>query len=97
MNQPAIRVLLVDDEPAIRRALRPSLVEFGFQVAEASRGEEALQLLSAGPFDAVLLDVNMPGIGGIETLRRIRSSSPRLPILILTVRVQEKEKVEALD
>jgi two-component system KDP operon response regulator KdpE len=97
MNQPAIRVLVVDDEPAIRRALRPSLVEFGFQVAEASRGEEALQLLHAGPFDAVLLDVNMPGIGGIETLRRIRSYAPRLPILMLTVRDQDKEKVEALD
>ncbi len=87
---------MVDDEPAIRRALRPSLVEFGFQVAEASRGEEALQLLRAAPFDAVLLDVNMPGIGGIETLRRIRSSSPRLPILMLAVRDQESEKVEAL-
>ena len=47
MNQPAIRVLIVDDEPAIRRALRPPLIELGFQVAEASRGEEALQLLHA--------------------------------------------------
>jgi two-component system KDP operon response regulator KdpE len=97
MNQPAIRILVVDDESAIRRALRPPLVELGFQVAEASRGEEALQLLRDAGFDAVLLDVNMPGIGGIETLRRIRAFAPRLPILMLTVRDKEEEKVEALD
>jgi two-component system KDP operon response regulator KdpE len=97
MSQPGIRILVVDDEPAIRRALRPPLIELGFQVAEASRGEEALQLLRAGTYDAVLLDVNMPGIGGIETLRRARSFAPRLPILVLTVRDQEEEKVEALD
>jgi two-component system, OmpR family, KDP operon response regulator KdpE len=97
MNLPAIRILVVDDESAIRRALRPPLVELGFQVAEASRGEEALQLLRATVFDAVLLDVNMPGIGGVETLRRIRAFAPRLPILMLTVRDKEEEKVEALD
>jgi two-component system KDP operon response regulator KdpE len=97
MNQPAIRILIVDDESAIRRALRPPLVELGFQVAEASRGEEALQLLRASVFDAVLLDVNMPGIGGVETLRRIRAFAPRLPVLMLTVRDKEEEKVEALD
>jgi two-component system, OmpR family, KDP operon response regulator KdpE len=97
MNAQAIRILVVDDESAIRRALRPPLAELGFQVAEASRGEEALQLLRTSSFDAVLLDVNMPGIGGIETLRRIRASSPRLPILMLTVRDKEEEKVEALD
>jgi two-component system KDP operon response regulator KdpE len=97
MNQPVIRILVVDDESAIRRALRPPLVELGFQVAEASRGEEALQLLRATVFDAVLLDVNMPGIGGVETLRRIRAFASRLPILMLTVRDKEEEKVEALD
>jgi two-component system KDP operon response regulator KdpE len=95
--QPEIRILVVDDESAIRRALRPPLVELGFQVSEASRGEEALQMLRAAVYDAVLLDVNMPGIGGVETLRRIRAFAPRLPILMLTVRDQEEEKVEALD
>jgi two-component system KDP operon response regulator KdpE len=97
MNQTAIRILVVDDEPAIRRALRPPLMELGFQVAEASRGEEALLALRAASYDAVLLDVNMPGLGGIETLRRIRSFAPRLPVLVLTVRDQEEDKVEALD
>lgn len=97
MNQPAIRILVVDDEPAIRRALRPPLVELGFQITEASRGEEALQMLRGGTFDVVLLDVNMPGIGGVETLRRIRAFAPRLPILMLTVRDQEEDKVTALE
>jgi two-component system, OmpR family, KDP operon response regulator KdpE len=97
MNQQAIRILVVDDEPAIRRALRPPLMEFGFQVSEASRGEEALQVLRASTYDVVLLDVNMPGLGGIETLRRIRSFAPRMPVLMLTVRDQEEDKVEALD
>jgi two-component system KDP operon response regulator KdpE len=97
MNQSVIRILLVDDESAIRRALRPPLVELGFQVAEASRGEEALQMLRAAIYDVVLLDVNMPGIGGLETLRRIRAFAPRLPIIMLTVRDGEEDKVEALE
>ena len=97
MMQPAIRILVVDDESAIRRALRPPLMELGFQVAEASRGEEALQVLRSSTYDAVLLDINMPGIGGIETLRRIRTFAPRLPVLMLTVRDEEEDKVEALD
>jgi len=97
MNQPAIRVLIVDDEAAIRRALKPPLVELGFQIHEASRGEEALQLLHSTQVDVVLLDINMPGIGGIETLRRIRAASPRLPVLMVTVLDAEEEKVEALE
>jgi two-component system KDP operon response regulator KdpE len=97
MIQSAIRILVVDDEPAIRRALRPPLMELGFQVAEASRGEEALQALRNAPHDVVLLDINMPGIVGIETLKRIRSFAPRLPVLMLTVRDDEEDKVEALE
>jgi two-component system KDP operon response regulator KdpE len=93
----AIRVLLVDDEPAIRRALRTPLLELGFQVVEALRGEEALHLARAQSFDAVLLDMNMPGIGGMQTLIRLRVFAPRLPILMLTVRDAEQDKVEALE
>ena len=96
MSQPVIRILVVDDESAIRRALRPPLLELGFQVVEASRGEEALLLLRSSAFDAVLLDINMPGIGGMETLRRIRAFALRLPVLVLTVRDQEEDKVTAL-
>lgn len=97
MKPSPIRVLVVDDEPAIRRALRPPLTELGFEMTEASRGEMALDLMRSEPFDAVLLDVNMPGIGGIETLRRMRAMAPRLPILMLTVRDREEEKVNALE
>ena len=97
MTQRPIRVLIVDDEPAIRRALRPPLTELGFHVTEAIRGEEALQMLRTATFDVVLLDINMPGIGGIETLRRLRTLSPKLPILMLTVLDGENEKVQALE
>ena len=92
-----IRVLLVDDEPAICLALRTSLQELGFFVQEASRGEDALHLARAQSFDVVLLDINMPGIGGIKTLERLRAFAPRLPILMLTVRAEEEDKVRALE
>src|SRR5579875_1447573 len=97
MRNEQIRLLVVDDEPAIRRALRTTLQELGFEVIEASRGEEALHLVRSHPFDVVLLDLNMPGIGGMKTLERLRSSCPRLPILILTVRDEEHDKVDALE
>jgi two-component system KDP operon response regulator KdpE len=92
-----IRILLVDDEPAIRRALRTPLQELGFHTEEAARGEDALHLVRTMPFDVVLLDINMPGIGGIRTLERLRAFAPRLPILMLSVRDEEQDKVEALD
>jgi two-component system KDP operon response regulator KdpE len=93
----AIRVLLVDDEPAIRRALRTTLDELGFSTLECSRGEEALQLFQTHSFDVVLLDINMPGMGGMKTLDRLRTLAPRLPILMLTVRDGEEDKIEALE
>ena len=96
-NEKNIRILLVDDEPAIRRSLRLPLEGLGFQIVEASRGEEGLHLMRASNFDAVLLDINMPGIGGMKTLERLRTMAPRLPILMLTVRDDENDKVEALE
>jgi len=93
----SIRVLLVDDEVAIRRALRTPLNELGFQTVEASRGEEALHLFLTESFDVVLLDIQMPGMGGMKTLARLRALAPRLPILILTVQDSEEQKVEALE
>ena len=94
---PPIRVLLVDDEPAIRRALRTPLCEMGFIVTEASRGEEAIQLVQSQTFDVVLLDINMPGMGGMKALVKLRSMVPRLPILMVTVVEDEENKVEALE
>ncbi len=96
-TESGIRVLLVDDELAIRRALRAPLTELGFDVVEASRGEEALQIVRAETVDVVLLDLQMPGIGGMSTLVKLRKLAPRLPVLILTVQDSEELKVEALE
>jgi two-component system, OmpR family, KDP operon response regulator KdpE len=90
-------LLIVDDERSIRLSLRTILTNFGFEIVEAARGEEALSLVRTAHFDAVLLDINMPGIGGIEVCRQMRRHSPRLPILMLTVQGGEDRKVEALD
>jgi len=90
-------ILIVDDETSIRRALRTTLSKLGFTTVDAARGEEALSLIPTSSFDAVLLDINMPGMTGIETCRCIRRVSARIPILMLTVRDSEDDKVEALD
>jgi two-component system, OmpR family, KDP operon response regulator KdpE len=90
-------ILIVDDERSIRLSLKTILGNFGFDIVEAARGEEALALVRTEPFDAVLLDINMPGIGGIEVCRLMRKASPRLPIVMLTVQGSEDRKVEALN
>jgi two-component system KDP operon response regulator KdpE len=90
-------VLIVEDDPALRQSLRSTLEAVGFCPREASSGEEAILTLRHDPFEAVLLDMNMPGIGGMETCRRIRHIYPLLPVIMLTVRDQERDKVEALD
>jgi two-component system KDP operon response regulator KdpE len=90
------RILVVDDEPQIRRVMRTTLVARGYMVHTARNGEEALDKVREERFDLVLLDMNMPGIGGMEACRIIRSQSD-IPIVILSIRNTEKEKVEALD
>lgn len=93
-------ILVVDDESSIRQALRVTLGTLGFDVAEAATGEQALALIRAvhtAYYDAVLLDMNMPGMGGMTACREIRRISPRLPILMLTIRDNQDDKVEALD
>jgi len=90
------KVLVVDDEPQIRRVMRTTLVTRGYVVGDARNGEEALEKIRAERFDLVLLDMNMPGIGGMETCRLIRSQSD-IPIVVLSIRNAEKDKVEALD
>jgi two-component system KDP operon response regulator KdpE len=90
-------ILVVDDDSSTRRALRVTLSGMGFTVVEAARGEEALSLARVTWFDAVLLDVDMPGMGGVEACRSIRRAIPRLPILMLTVMDSEDDKVLALD
>jgi two-component system KDP operon response regulator KdpE len=90
-------VLIVEDDPALRQGLRNTLELAGFHPGNASSGEEAIVALHRHQFETVLLDINMPGIGGMETCRRIRETYPLLPILMLTVRDEEKDKIEALD
>jgi two-component system KDP operon response regulator KdpE len=90
------RILVVDDEPQIRRVLRTTLVAGGYTVRDARSGDEALEKLRVERVDVVLLDMNMPGMRGLETCRMIRSESD-VPIIIITVRNAEKDKVEALD
>jgi two-component system KDP operon response regulator KdpE len=91
------KVLVVEDDTGIRQSLFETLSALGFMIGEAGNGEEALLRLRMVTYDAVLLDINMPGIGGIETCRRIFDTYPRLPIIMLTVRDDEEDKVEALD
>ncbi|MGD1097975.1 MAG: response regulator transcription factor [Bryobacteraceae bacterium] len=90
------RVLVVDDEPQIRRVLRATLSAQGYEVQEARTGEDALVAFRESRFDLVLLDLNMPGMGGLETCRQIRGTS-EVAVIMLTVHDAEKDKVAALD
>ena len=97
MSENSATVLVVDDEQSIRNSLRTILSGLGFSVVEAARGEEALALVRTAQFDAVLLDIQMPGIGGVEVCSRIRGISPSLPVLMVTVEASEDRKVAALN
>ena len=92
----AATILVVDDEPQIRRVLRSTLSSQGYVIADAKTGEEGVESVRKNKPDLVLLDVNMPGMGGIEACREIRRSSDA-PIIMLTVRNAERDKVLALD
>lgn len=97
--RPASRgnVLIVDDDPALRRALHQTLEALGFDVTEVATGEQALREADCRPFEVVLLDLNMPGMGGVEACRLLRRQSSRLQILMLTVRDAESDRVRALE
>ena len=90
------RILLVDDEPQLRRALKSTLCALGFVVADAATGEAALEVVRSEKFDLVLLDINLPGLSGLEICRAIRARSD-VGILMLTVRDRAEDKIEALD
>jgi two-component system KDP operon response regulator KdpE len=89
-------ILVVDDEPQIRRVMRTALAAQSYVILEAHTGEEALEMMRHERPDLVLLDVNMPGIGGLAACREIRAASD-VPIIMLTVRNSERDKVSALD
>jgi len=90
------RVLVVDDEPQIRRALSINLRARGYEVDVAASGEEALQRAAGRVPDVVVLDLGLPGIDGVEVIRGLRGWS-RVPIVVLSVRDQERDKMAALD
>ena len=90
-------ILVVDDEPPFRRVLHTSLTARGFSVEEAGNAEQALALIRQRSFDLMLLDINMPGMGGIEACRRIRALLPHLGIVMVTVRDAEQDMVQALE
>ena len=90
------KILVVDDEPQIRRTLRATLVPQGYTVNEAASGEAALDSLRQCQPDLILLDMNLPGLGGLAACRSIREDSDAA-ILVLTVRDTEKDKVQMLD
>jgi two-component system alkaline phosphatase synthesis response regulator PhoP len=91
------RILIVEDEPAIALALEDDLSLEGYQVAVVHDGIEAVKRARAEPFDAILLDVMLPGKDGFEVCRELRRSRVRTPILMLTARAQEAEKVLGLE
>ncbi|HMD50094.1 MAG TPA: response regulator transcription factor [Bryobacteraceae bacterium] len=90
------RILVVDDEPQLRRALRSTLSALGFIVDDAETGEAALEKLREERFDLLLLDINLPGLSGIETCRAVRARSD-ISVLMLTVRDRAEDKIQALD
>jgi two-component system, OmpR family, KDP operon response regulator KdpE len=89
-------ILVVDDNPQIRRAVRTILVAQGFVVMDARNAEEALDLIRKERVELILLDVNLPGMSGLEACREIRRTS-HVPIIMLTVRDREQDKVQAFD
>jgi two-component system KDP operon response regulator KdpE len=91
------KLLVVDDETAIRWALRKTLQRMNFDIAEAETGNQAIAMVRTLRFDAVLLDIGMPGMNGIEACKKIRKLMPLLGIVMLTVRNTEEDKVQALD
>jgi two-component system, OmpR family, KDP operon response regulator KdpE len=92
-----LRVLLVDDEPAIRRFLRLSFDAEGYQVDEAGDGKAALDILRTKAPDLLILDLGLPDLDGFEVIRQLREFGSSIPIVVLSIRTDEKGKVEALD
>jgi two-component system, OmpR family, KDP operon response regulator KdpE len=90
------RILVVDDDPQIRRVMRATLAASRYEVGDARSGEEALEKLRSESYDLVLLDINMPMMSGMETCKAIRANS-EIAIIMLTVSDSEKDKVRALD
>jgi two-component system response regulator MprA len=92
-----VRILVVDDDRAVREALRRTLVLGGYEVELAEDGEQTLERIAESVPDAMVLDVGLPGIDGLEVCRRVRRTGSRVPILILTARDQVADRIDGLD
>ena len=92
-----MRILVVEDEQKIATFVQKGLKEFGFAVDVIGRGDEAFEIILDNPFDAVVLDIMLPGRDGLSILRALRERSNAIPVLILTARGEISEKVEGLD
>ncbi|MGB5183859.1 MAG: response regulator transcription factor [Xanthobacteraceae bacterium] len=97
MSAAPLRVLIIDDEPPIRKLLRVGLSAHGYQIMEASSGKMALELLGEQPPDLIILDLGLPDMQGHELLRTMRVRSDKVPIVVLSSRDDEAGKVQALD
>ena len=97
MSASMTRILIVDDEPPIRRLLRTSLVSQGFQIVEAATGREALDEVGQAQPDLIVLDLGLPDMQGQEVIRLLRGQGSSVPIVVLSSRTDETGKVEALD
>ena len=91
-----MRVLVIEDEQALREPLRERLVREGYAVEAAADGTEGLYLATEFPCDVAIVDLGLPGVPGIEIIRRLRSAGKAYPILILTARERWQDKVEGL-
>ena len=96
MTAAPLRVLVIDDEPPIRKLLRMGLATQGYQTAEAQNGKAALELLAENP-DLIILDLGLPDVQGLDLLRTIRERNDKVPIVVLSSRGDEVGKVQALD
>ncbi|GAC1366432.1 MAG: response regulator transcription factor [Ktedonobacteraceae bacterium] len=97
MTRQKKRILIVDDEIEIIRALQRGLVAHGYEVLTANSGEIALETIEQQRPDLLLLDLNLPGISGLEVCKQLRAQSELPPIIVITVRNKERDKVRALD
>ncbi len=96
MPETGVNILVVDDEPSIRRFLRTSLSAYGHSVTEAVGGQDAIKAVAAGRLDLVILDLGLPDMDGIDVVRQLREWS-QIPIIVLSVREHENDKIAALD
>jgi len=97
MTRPQARILVIDDEPPIRRFLRTSLSAQGYDVLEAEDGPSGLAMLRRNAIDLIVLDLGLPGMDGLEVIRTLREQGSATPIVVLSVRSDETGKVKALD